>query len=1081
MKWMLLIGLIFSQWAGSEIKKSIWKTGKSKVKIQPQYESCKKVDLSSLDPEEISPSGKNTNAKFCFSCSTKEVFGFGELEETAQAIQSKTFMDKFRKRVIGQIESKIFQIKVLRACATGNRNWLSRQKVDWPLMKAVCKQKNKQLKSSIQTRWTEMRVNLALSQVNPDQIVTGKPHLSFPLSHAISDFSSIPKLTKKEQKTVKKRWADKLAKTPLDKLTPSEFKSFFLKGKPSKLTTRDRHKLRKSTWKMQKEARDAYFEITSEMPLLGYLKTGNPKKKELDEAFTKMEENLSDLLKEAKDSEGDEGFLLSFKPLVEELLREDKDYCFVAEKARIKAEKDGSLKNWMMLGAGVLAAVPCFITGPVGASVCLTAGMALGVVGYKEAQSATKKSLGRALTGKQFETMAGLNEKEKEELLAKLFLPLGAWGTTAVPARAASGAIAKAMTGSRRAFSSKSLAERKRLGEKSLGKSLNKKQVEALERAHRVGWGQKGKDGTPARIGNYTKAQLRAKSRILKQAGFSRAERQKLMKDGVAGSIKGAGVRLADIDKIQKIDPQVIKNMTPHQIRRLEPDDLVAMTDEQLKTLNQRQIQALKRQHIKAMDLAALSPEQLKQLTPEQLMGDLGESFADLNAEQLRALAENIDEFTEESLKSLSPQKRKQAIKTLISFDGLKEKTSSSFIEQAQELGVLTSIFNLTSLTNKHLHAVDIEKLSPETQLAIFGDKDVWQNLSGTQLKTLMDNPNLIPRGAFRNRDIEKIDRLLSLPDEIIQSFHPNNLTTVMREHKDFRSKLLSKLTDKQIHTMGIDLKSLDKSTQTQLIPRLSDVQVKAIDPADLKNLDESAQMQLIPRLSANQVKAINLADLESEEVITELIPRLEHHQLKNIEEVMESKGMWNDRVMKKLIETGKVWSLGRRTMAHIKGRFRRTRSSNPNLSEAEKLTALEAYIRSPNANLVNEEHYYFLKFVLMPKGPEGLSPEIIRQLPVREFTPEMLNKLNAEQIDAINLGAVTINSKDPEKIVQHLSPKELAEAFFKKSGDEKKRRINIWKAAGYMTKEQQAALGLSADNVDTISTDRLMSIQQPK
>ena len=430
------------------IRKPPWKVGRKKV-LKPQYESCKEVDLSSLDLEEISPSSEDTTATFCFSCSIKEVFGFGELKETAQAIRSKTFMDKLRKRVIGQIESKIFQTKVLHACATGDRNWLSRQKVDWLLMKAVCKQKNKQLKISIKTRWTEMRVNLALSQVNPDQIVTGKPHLSFSLSHAISDFSSIPKLTEKEQKLVKKRWADRLAKTPLDKLTPSEFKAHFLKGEPSKLSTKDRRKLRKSAWKMQKEAKDSYFEMTSEMPLLGYLKTGNPGKKELKEAFTKMEENLKDLLKEAKDSEGNEGLLLSFKPLVEELLKEDKDYCLVAEKARIKAEKDESLKNWMMLGAGVLAAVPCFITGPVGASVCLTAGVALGVVGYKEAQTATKKSLGRALTGKQFETMAGLDEKEKEELLAKLFLPLGAWGTTAVPARAASGAIAKAMKGAK--------------------------------------------------------------------------------------------------------------------------------------------------------------------------------------------------------------------------------------------------------------------------------------------------------------------------------------------------------------------------------------------------------------------------------------------------------------------------------------------------------------------------------------------------------------------------------------------------------------------------------------------------------
>ena len=60
---------------------------------------------------------------------------------------------------------------------------------------------------------------------------------------------------------------------------------------------------------------------------------------------------------------------------------------------------------------------------------------------------ATVESLGRALTGKQFETLAGVSEKEREEILAKLGVPLGAFGTTAVPARAASGAIARAIKG----------------------------------------------------------------------------------------------------------------------------------------------------------------------------------------------------------------------------------------------------------------------------------------------------------------------------------------------------------------------------------------------------------------------------------------------------------------------------------------------------------------------------------------------------------------------------------------------------------------------------------------------------------
>ena len=426
-----------------------WKTGKKKV-LKPQYESCQDVDISSLSLKEKAK--KKTVAEFCFTCFFTQNYGFSEMKEAADATQSKVFREKLQKRVIGQIESKVFQTEMLRACVTGNRNYFSQKKVDWPLMKEVCKKHTKKLKSAIKTRWPEMRTNLVLSQVNADQIVTGNPNLSFPLSHTVSEFSPMPKLTKKEKKTVKERWVNSLSEADLDKVTSSDLKSKFLEGQPLKdLTTEDQSRLRRATWDMQKKAKDSYFEIMSEMPVLGYLKKGNPNKKELGEALLKKEEKLREFLKKAKDPEADMGLLLSLKPLVEELLRENSDYCLVAEQARIQAENDKSLENWGMLGFGVLAAVPCFITGPIGATACLTAGMALGFAGYKHAQVGKEESLGRVLTGKEFETFAELSEKEKAEFLAKMFLPLGAFGTTAVPARAASGAIARAVKGSRAA------------------------------------------------------------------------------------------------------------------------------------------------------------------------------------------------------------------------------------------------------------------------------------------------------------------------------------------------------------------------------------------------------------------------------------------------------------------------------------------------------------------------------------------------------------------------------------------------------------------------------------------------------
>ena len=420
-----------------------WKVGKKKAK--PQYESCQDVDISSVKTHKGIKTIK-TVAEFCFTCFFKKNYGFEELKEAADATQSKAFREKLQKRVIDQIESRISQAETLhRACVKKDRNYFSQKQIDWPLMKGVCKQ----LKSELKTLWPEMRINRMLSQVNADQIVPGNPDLSFAPSHTVRDFSPMPKLTKKELEEVKRRWVNSLSETPLDKITPSDLRSHVLEGRPLyHLTTEDQNRLRKATWDMQKKAKDSYYEIMSETSpplLMGYLKKGNPNRKELGEALLKVKKNLKKLLEKAKNPEIDMGLFLSFKPLVEGLLKENKDYCLAAEETRIQAENDGSLENWRMATGGIAAAAPCFIRGPWGALACLVANLALGAEGYRQAQVATVESLGRALTGKQFETLAGVSEKEREEILTKLGVPLAAFGTTAVPARAASKAVSTAV------------------------------------------------------------------------------------------------------------------------------------------------------------------------------------------------------------------------------------------------------------------------------------------------------------------------------------------------------------------------------------------------------------------------------------------------------------------------------------------------------------------------------------------------------------------------------------------------------------------------------------------------------------
>ena len=439
-------------------------------KIKPEYEACKDADLSSLSFSEKNNSKEKTEGEFCFSCLVSKAFSFGEVKKVDQTLQSKVFRENLQKRVIGQIQAKIYQTKIIQKCIEEDRDWLRRQEglkhVDWPLIRAVCRKNTKELKASIKENWPQMRINLALSSpaVKEDRILSADNTWFDPTpSHPISDFNDLPRLTLKEKTQARKLYVETLAETPLEKLSASEFKQRMYRGKSLHpplsgeryLTQNDRFRLKEATGNLQEQAQTAYFEIMSNMPVLGFLKKGNPNKEELDEAYGKIEKELREDLEKAKDPEVAMSSLLYYRPLVEELLRDNRKYCLAAEKARIQAEKEENLWDLGMIGAGATAALPCFKAGVWGAAVCLAGGIAVGFWGYKELEEEREAAFGRLLTGKEFETMASLNEKEREAFLAKLFLPLGAWGTTAVPARAASGAIARAVRNSPKALAAR--------------------------------------------------------------------------------------------------------------------------------------------------------------------------------------------------------------------------------------------------------------------------------------------------------------------------------------------------------------------------------------------------------------------------------------------------------------------------------------------------------------------------------------------------------------------------------------------------------------------------------------------------
>ena len=72
--------------------------------------------------------------------------------------------------------------------------------------------------------------------------------------------------------------------------------------------------------------------------------------------------------------------------------------------------------------------------------------------------------------------------------------------------------------------------------EKSLGRPLSEAEKESVYKAHIVGNGELGKDGTFASKGNYTTGQIKDKLSKLQNSTFSPEERKRLLFDGVAGA-----------------------------------------------------------------------------------------------------------------------------------------------------------------------------------------------------------------------------------------------------------------------------------------------------------------------------------------------------------------------------------------------------------------------------------------------------------------------------------------------------------------------------------------------------------------
>ncbi|HEY1078932.1 MAG TPA: hypothetical protein VGE46_02510, partial [Bdellovibrio sp.] len=96
----------------------------------------------------------------------------------------------------------------------------------------------------------------------------------------------------------------------------------------------------------------------------------------------------------------------------------------------------------------------------------------------------------------------------------------------------------------------------------------------AIKKAHEIGRGQVGEDGTAAKIGNYTFAQKRKKARTLQEARILRSERRKLFESGKVGD----GDYIDELIKIEDELGEIEKNAWKMQgSNKGLTDDLIAL------------------------------------------------------------------------------------------------------------------------------------------------------------------------------------------------------------------------------------------------------------------------------------------------------------------------------------------------------------------------------------------------------------------------------------------------------------------------------------------------------------------------
>ena len=443
------------------------------------------------------------------------------------SLEELSFKKHLSEKVVDRIEKKLFEFQSLRACFGSDKEGTD-----------FCRDVRDVYRENLKTYWHPMRVNLALSRprlrgIDYSVLKTSTSYwYDKKPTHIVSGLSVLSPLTDREIEEAQDVFIEQVLSFPFRELfTAEELKKILLSKQFTRLgfgearATEEIYKVRARAEKLRESAKQEYFKILGNLPVLSYLESERDinDDKKLFGAFLKVENHLKELLSkiESGPEKKSEDILLSFAPLVEDVLSHRPELCSVAENIRLRVSKRSTAHIVLHVVAGVASAVPCFFPG--GAVLCLMGGLGVGGYGLYHANDELNLSKQRVLTGEDIQKFADLEARERGVILEKVLLPLAFWGTTAQSLVALRNTVNKA-------------AIKKQAGA-VLNRPVTTGEAKTIVAAHNVGRGELGIDGQPAGIGSYTPIQLLTKSKTLSSSGFTRQERRRLIEAGVVGRV----------------------------------------------------------------------------------------------------------------------------------------------------------------------------------------------------------------------------------------------------------------------------------------------------------------------------------------------------------------------------------------------------------------------------------------------------------------------------------------------------------------------------------------------------------------